>query len=1386
MMWFNVANALLLLNLMPSVSGKFFQVGEGPCARVADDLGTVVANADNRDKCLNDCLKETTVQPCAAFEFNPDTSICTVFTEISNVSNFVVEDVVNNLLDVLGEDLAGKADELSAILGIDVDIPNISNISNISNVTTSNSSSNVSSDGGSNISLLLDVALAAADNDSDINFSDGSSNTSESANASTRRLTVLDLTDLVIASNFTSGECFEKEFVPFFRSKMPLVVMMVAGVFALHLAFFIKCCADQIAKYRVNLDRRKKKLGSSNTRIVFNRKGQVVKEQFVNDAELQQFGHILALLRTLGAGTALGNAMLFKYHETIVRAMEVADRCKHPVRKFLRMAKEGDMSMIGTFDSAEKLLTELEERTAPSGDVETVLDDFCQEIAVLYAVFVEEEFDDVNTALAAAFGVKKLDEAFGKKGRFNTKRTGMSFFSRRSSTGFFSSKIFGSFFGEPAEDSHARPASQQQSENPKVQALLARAQEAKDAYVSMSTTAKAESLEPVGRVNGVFCRDKHSLLSSAVDFRDMFGIGSKRLLGAVAILALSGPVRFVGTVAAVFLLIVLLGVAGMDFLKAREMWNHRSRSEQWNKRFRDALLTRGSALVFAGILILILLYALGIYVSQSNEELENRSTFLPVPPQYDLAKINGQDVYVSVIFSIMHVNLTVLILLPLPIAYAFQVGFVRRFPRLRVLVPQNPVWLHRTLGYMLIVGISFTGMIWIIFQGFECYTRKTIQTCEAFDPETLAGIDVYVLRFHIVYPLLFFMIPLMIYSKYPGPLALSEKRKEVRTDGADIEIAGRAAAVPAAAGAPAAPGQTQPPKKSNGQSCWSSLPSIVYGGMTALIPWIIVLAGCIHTFAQNFNIFFPFWFMILIPLTLHSFFQLRDWLAGSRFGERFGLRKGSEMAELVRKSWWEIAYASHVFAFAIMAYFAIFYRFEVFFPMLSTWGLYFVDRVVIYFKAYKYRFTIKVDGSNSSYAVNQGSGANAQPSHVRLVLRKPPGFQYKAGQWCHVAVPDAGAYFGCPSLALPFMQWHAFSIASKESDDWLEFHIRAYSSGELLENNCSVKASKTERSSFVKLARRGRWLDWLCPHRVPFIGLGKSGSNPSKSAAIRMGEAPVNGYFTAENAGLFVNLTNDEGASLKISKPQLQFTGRLWNTVQWLVEEHGRTGEAPEQRVFIMGPYGTLPWTLSSHPAVMLIGAGVGYPSTGAMLRQTLEDNLKLPDHQQKRVCFMWTASKVDQLLLCFPSLLVDLTTYVHARGLDSLKSWLHVKIFISSFEAGDVLSVNPDKALFLEDAEMSKPLQEVRRWLLGADVAGDGEASDQIDEDGTYIAQGSLGSSFSNILQKSLFTRQTVERGESMGVLFCGPPELSSWIRSDVANTTLPVQIEFQAEVAA
>jgi hypothetical protein len=217
-----------------------------------------------------------------------------------------------------------------------------------------------------------------------------------------------------------------------------------------------------------------------------------------------------------------------------------------------------------------------------------------------------------------------------------------------------------------------------------------------------------------------------------------------------------------------------------------------------------------------------------------------------------------------------------------------------------------------------------------------------------------------------------------------------------------------------------------------------------------------------------------------------------------------------------------------------------------------------------------------------------------------------------------------------------------------------------------------------------------------------------------------------------------------------------------------------------DQEVSMMGPYGTLPFTVASHNNVMLIGAGVGYPSTGAMLRQLLEDNMGKEEGERKAVCFIWTATKIDQLLLCFPSLLADLTRYVNKRSLKELKSWLTVKIFISSFEAGDFLNVNPSEHIFPGSKDMKSALAEVRRWLLGQDNSAGH------DEDGTYICQGSLGASFPDVMRNSVFIRdKVVGRQTSLGVCFCGPAALGSWIRSDLANTILPVKVEYNAECA-
>merc|ERR1712176_1413052 len=356
--------------------------------------------------------------------------------------------------------------------------------------------------------------------------------------------------------------------------------------------------------------------------------------------------------------------------------------------------------------------------------------------------------------------------------------------------------------------------------------------------------------------------------------------------------------------------------------------------------------------------------------------------------------IRGQDVYVSSIFGIMHINLTVLILLPLPVAYGLQASFVKWFPWLRFWVPQSPVWLHRILGYTIIIGLSFTGALWTIFQGAECFSNKTIQACEAFDPETLAGIDVYVLRFHIVWPLGFFFIPLMIYARYPGTLESTSRKKTLSSTSAP----GMLEAGSEQGNAKENQNSLRPqrdhvaPRKQG--TFLQKFGAFAYERLIEITSLVVVVSGCIHVIVQRFKIFFPFWFFVAIPLLLHALIKIR-----SAFASVCGLPRGTELADLVKKSWWEIAYASHVFAFSIMAFWALYYRFEVFYPMLLTWGTYFMDRGLLFFRAWANPTSILVTEGRSSYVVNQGIGANAEPSHVRLLLKKPKGFKYKAGQW---------------------------------------------------------------------------------------------------------------------------------------------------------------------------------------------------------------------------------------------------------------------------------------------------------------------------------------------------------------------------------------------------
>merc|ERR1712072_1290149 len=101
----------------------------------------------------------------------------------------------------------------------------------------------------------------------------------------------------------------------------------------------------------------------------------------------------------------------------------------------------------------------------------------------------------------------------------------------------------------------------------------------------------------------------------------------------------------------------------------------------------------------------------------------------------------------------------------------------------------------------------------------------------------------------------------------------------------------------------------------------------------------------------------------------------------------------------------------------------------------------------------------------------------------------------------------------------------------------------------------------SDGENFVKLSRRGHLMDWLFPHRVPSFGT---------LASTGFWGSPCH----AEASGIYAKLTTEDGRNtIRTLKPQHQWTGRLWNIVQWLLENHGHGGYGAEGQAFnIMGP----------------------------------------------------------------------------------------------------------------------------------------------------------------------------------------------------------------------
>eukprot|EP00050_Salpingoeca_kvevrii_P001083 m.161933 g.161933 ORF g.161933 m.161933 type:complete len:1086 (+) comp10294_c0_seq1:183-3440(+) len=123
------------------------------------------------------------------------------------------------------------------------------------------------------------------------------------------------------------------------------------------------------------------------------------------------------------------------------------------------------------------------------------------------------------------------------------------------------------------------------------------------------------------------------------------------------------------------------------------------------------------------------------------------TTFLSINPAYDLQNVKHQAILVPVIYGIMHNVLFCFGLLPLAMLRGLHRDLLRRFPRIRGLIPfDDMTYVHELWGVMAIGGILLAGFIWVVILGVTCMddcatgqingvgATSQQRACSAFNP----------------------------------------------------------------------------------------------------------------------------------------------------------------------------------------------------------------------------------------------------------------------------------------------------------------------------------------------------------------------------------------------------------------------------------------------------------------------------------------------------------------------------------------------------------------------------------------------------------------------------------------------------------------------------
>mmetsp|Transcript_7628 Transcript_7628/g.22533 ORF Transcript_7628/g.22533 Transcript_7628/m.22533 type:complete len:1268 (+) Transcript_7628:318-4121(+) len=132
----------------------------------------------------------------------------------------------------------------------------------------------------------------------------------------------------------------------------------------------------------------------------------------------------------------------------------------------------------------------------------------------------------------------------------------------------------------------------------------------------------------------------------------------------------------------------------------------------------------------------------------------------------------------------------------------------------------------------------------------------------------------------------------------------------------------------------------------------------------------------------------------------------------------------------VVRYWFEIATYSHYFvAWAAIAL-AVYARFEVFFVAIIGFGLLLIEKIREWTL---HSFTVPIrfgaNATRDTFTLLHRSSQDERPTAIELVIKRPSGFTFHAGQYLFIKVPSVDSV------------WHAFSLGSCPADDAIHLHI---------------------------------------------------------------------------------------------------------------------------------------------------------------------------------------------------------------------------------------------------------------------------------------------------------------------------------------------------------